>query len=194
MLIDNLNQAPEEAADYHFADGDLSDFQSEFSQPKQDMGISEVPEDIDDEPMFDPDAEEVDQAALQRTARQTSKFVTHLVDSGAALALSLVSKNPVDDHKADKEDLKELERIFQEYFKETGGNIPLWLQLVICITTMYGFQLPAALKDRKLNAEREQLELERKRLERERITLERMRHEHEQLTTNTPSDEPTPSN
>jgi hypothetical protein len=94
-----------------------------------------------------------DRAAMARHARQTSKFVTHIVDSGAALGLSLISKNSVDSHKADSDDLKELERIFTEYFKETGGNIPLWAQLLICLTTIYGFQIPQALKDRKLNLE-----------------------------------------
>lgn len=173
MLTEELNTKEVNSSDYHFADGDLSVFQSEFAQPKQDMGISELPEPEEELPE-DVDEEE-DKAAMARHARQTSKFVTHIVDSGAALGLSLISKNSVDSHKADSEDLKELERIFTEYFKETGGNIPLWAQLFICLVTIYGFQIPQALKDRKLNIERERLELERKRLEIEKEEFKRLK-------------------
>lgn len=173
MLTDSLVEDEVVNSDYNFADGDLSVFQSEFAQPKQDMGISELPEPEEELPE-DVDEEE-DKAAIARHARQTSKFVTHIVDSGAALGLSLISKNSVDSHKADSEDLKELERIFTEYFKETGGNIPLWAQLFICLVTIYGFQIPQALKDRKLNIERERLELERKRLEIEKEEFKRLK-------------------
>jgi len=176
MLTDSLVEDEVVNSDYNFADGDLSAFQSEFSQPKQDMGISDIPDDLEDEDVEQEQLAEVeDRAAMTRHARQTSKFVTHIVDSGAALGLSLISKNSVDSHKADSDDLKELERIFTEYFKETGGNIPLWAQLLICLTTIYGFQIPQALKDRKLNLERERLELERKKLELEKEEFKRLK-------------------
>lgn len=174
MLTDSLVEDEVVNSDYNFADGDLSAFQSEFSQPKQDMGISDIPDDLED--VEQETQEEVeDRAAMARHARQTSKFVTHIIDSGAALGLSLISKNSVDSHKADLDDLKELERIFTEYFKETGGNIPLWAQLLICLTTIYGFQIPQALKDRKLNLERERLELERKKFELEKEEFKRLK-------------------
>ena len=42
MLTDSLVEDEVVNSDYNFADGDLSAFQSEFSQPKQDMGISDI--------------------------------------------------------------------------------------------------------------------------------------------------------
>jgi len=168
MIMDELEelekqQEQTDVSDYQFADGDLSDFQTEFAAPKQDMGITDEPEDF----------EEIDEAhngseqpaiSAAKAARSTARFLAPIIDQGAAFGLSLVSKNDIDQHKADKESLKELERLIAEYAKESGGEIPIWTQILICLVAMYGFQIPKALADRKLNNERFELEKERKEL------------------------------
>ena len=175
MIIDELTKEEPlgETGDYQFADGDLSTFQTDFSAPKQDMNIEEEPEDFEDEPDDEPEnGSEQPSISASKAARRTARFLTRITDQGAAFGLSLVSKNEIESHKADKESLHELENIITEYCKDTGGNIPLWAQLVICLVTMYGFQIPQALSDRKLNSERIALENERKALEAERKNYE----------------------
>ena len=174
MILDELTLSENKAeSDYQFADGDLSGFQAEFAAPKQDMNIDEEPEDFED-----PEDEELNEddeqpiVSTAKMARRTAKFITRITDQGAAFGLSLVSKNNIEKHKADKASLHELENIIAEYCKDTGGNIPLWMQLLICLVTMYGFQVPQALEDRKLNTERAALENERKSLEIERKNYE----------------------
>ena len=46
MIMEELLKHDEQTdvSDYQFADGDLSNFQEEFSIPKQDMGIEEEPD------------------------------------------------------------------------------------------------------------------------------------------------------
>lgn len=172
MITDTLDneQTSIDSENYNFSDGDLTGFEEEFLQPKQDMDINEEPEDFDNDE-FGEDSQQ-DPAAMARMAKNTAKFITRITDEGAALGLSLISKNPASAHKADPDSLKELERIITEYCKETGGQIPLWAQLVICLVTMYGFQVPQALHDRKINLEKERLENDRRQLERERKEFE----------------------
>jgi len=175
MIIDDLNKNENETdstSDYQFADGDLSTFQTDFSAPKQDMNIEEEPENFEDETEELSNGSEQPAISAAKAARNTARFLTPIVDQGAAFGLSLVSKNDIESHRADKESLKELERIIAEYVKQSGGDIPIWAQLVICLVTMYGFQVPKALADRKLNNERLALEDERKALEIERKNYE----------------------
>lgn len=171
MITEGLGLNTAEDSDYQFADGDLSTFQTEFAAPKQDMNIGEDPVEFEDlENELNPDHQpEISNAKM---ARNTARFLTPIIDQGAAFGLSMLSKNKLAEHRADKESLKELERLVTEYAKQSGGNIPLWMQLLICLVTMYGFQVPKALEDRKLNTERAALESERKALEEERKKYE----------------------
>lgn len=188
MIIDELNKHENEidsTSDYQFADGDLSTFQTDFSAPKQDMNIEEEPEDFEDETEELSNGSEQPSISAAKAARNTARFLAPIIDQGTAFGLSLVSKNETESHKLDKDGIKELERLIAEYAKESGGNIPIWMQLVLFMITMYGFQLPKALADRKLNNEREELEKERRALQERRQEYESKLNELE--TKNEPT-------
>lgn len=169
MITDELElheQEQPQTTDYQFVDGDLSEFQKEFSLPKQDMGISEEPDDSD-EFIEDDYQEDEPTPPSAHVSRQTARFITNIIDSSAAFGLSLLSKNNIEQHKADKSAKSEIEKIIYVYVKDTGGNIPLWAQLTIILVVTYGLQIPQAIQDRKMNIEREKLEEERRELERQ---------------------------
>jgi len=176
MIMDELEQLEleqqtKDVGDYQFADGDLSDFQTEFAAPKQDMGITDEPEGFEE---IDEANNGSEQSAISaaKAARSTARFLAPIIDQGAAFGLSLVSKNDIKHHKADKDSLKELERLIAEYAKESGGEIPIWMQILICLVAIYGFQIPKALADRKLNNERLELEKERRAYQEARKNFE----------------------
>jgi hypothetical protein len=150
----DINPIPQEFSEYIFADGDLSSFQDEFSKPKQDMGIDPLP----DEQNLNPENQELNARAKTRLAHQTAHFVTKCTDGAMAFGLSLISKNPVEEHKANDEDFQEIEDIIYEYCRLTDGNIPLWLQLIFVLFVTYGMQIPAALQARKVNLANELVE------------------------------------
>ena len=171
MIMEELLKHDEQTdvSDYQFADGDLSNFQEEFSIPKQDMGIEEEPDGDEWKDESDND-EPAPPSAL--VAKQTARFITGIIDHGAAFGLSMYSKNSIEDHKADKASKNEIEKIIYAYTKETGGNIPLLAQLAIVLITTYGLQIPQAARDRKMNLEREKLEEERRELELQKAEFE----------------------
>lgn len=196
MIADTLSPS-----EYNFADGDISTFASEIQQPKQDMGISEEPDVWEDPEEPDeledgPENEaEINAPSQRMAARRTAKFICHFADMGFATALSAISKNDMDEHRADKESLHELENAVAEYCKDMGGNVPPWLMIVICVLTIYGGQIPQALRDRKANTEREKAENERQelanriaQLEIEKKTIEKMKKELQNGESNKTND------
>lgn len=131
---------------YEFVTGDLSSFMHDFEEGKEQMGIEQMPT-----------PEEFVEAGKQtippQTARKTGKFLANMTDYACATGLSLISGLSIENHKADEESKKELESIITEYIKETGGVIPLWLQLAICLIVTYGLQIPGAIRIRQQNQE-----------------------------------------
>lgn len=134
----------EQNSDYEFATGDLSSFMHDFSESKEQMGIQQKPT---PEEFVEADK----QVIPPSTARKTGKFIANMTDYALATGLSLISGLDADEHKADPESKKELESIITEYIKESGGEIPIWMQLVICILVTYGLQIPGAVRLRKQN-------------------------------------------
>lgn len=133
--------------DYSLIGGNLNDYMADFARPKEDMGIIEEPTSGEWE------REEPERPQMTaKTTRTTARFLARTTDTVMATGLSFISHNDYKTHKADKEQLKELEDILAEYVRESGGEIPLWLQLAICLFTMYAVQIPGALRDRKRNA------------------------------------------
>lgn len=115
-----------------------------FEEEKENMGIEQRP--------TAEEFNEINQPTIPtKTARKTGKFVTGMVDYSLATGLSLISGLPVKEHQADPDSKKELEDIITEYIKETGGEIPLFMQLLICLLVTYGLQVPGAIKIRKEN-------------------------------------------
>ena len=134
-------------------DGDAALFMTDFQRPKEDMGITEAPDGAENE---DPVSE--NEGINRKTARATAKFLTNIIDEGAAQGLSLISLNEPKMHRATDDAKKNLENILTEYVQETGGNIPLSVQVLLCILTMYIVQIPGALRDRRINKENKILE------------------------------------
>lgn len=143
--VDIPPQPGDSEEDYDFKTGSLDDFMHSFQEHKEEMPIDEMPT-----------AEEFAEAGKQKippaTARATGKFLAKMIDFSASMGLSLLSGEPRESHMAPEENLKELSAIISEYMKESGGEIPLSVQLLICIVVTYGMQLPNAymkFKERK---------------------------------------------
>lgn len=146
-----LDTIPQTAPDYHFEDGDLA-LIDEMEQPKQAMNIDERPDfepPSEHEPFIEDDGEHDELIAA--ATEETATLITDTIDSGAAFGLSLISKNPIESHRATADQKSRMRKIIYVYCEKTGGYIPLWLQLVILIVGIYGTQIPAALDARKMN-------------------------------------------
>jgi len=129
--------------DYQFIDGDLDNFMQEFEQHKEDMGIVEKPS--------EEEFEEVAKENLPKnTARKTGKFIARVTDNVCATGLSLISGCDKKRHQTDPESLKELTELLTEYISETGGEIPISVQILIFIIVNYALQVPGAIKIRKV--------------------------------------------
>ena len=153
MLTDQLED------NYQFTEGDLS-LISEMQAPKQEMNIEERPNfdepDAPDSFTLQQDEPEANDNLVSAAVEETADIVTDAIDFGAAFGLHLISKNPIEKHQATSEQKSRMREIIYVYCKETGGYIPLWLQLVILIVGIYGSQIPAALQTRKINLLEEQ--------------------------------------
>ena len=153
MLTDQLED------NYQFTEGDLS-LISEMQAPKQEMNIEERPvfdsPDAPDSLMDVTDEQEANDNLIAAAVEETADIVTDAIDFGAAFGLHLISKNPIEQHQATSEQKSRMRKIIYVYCEQTGGYIPLWLQLVILIAGIYGSQIPAALQTRKINILEEQ--------------------------------------
>lgn len=153
MLTDQLED------NYQFTEGDLS-LISEMQAPKQEMNIEERPvfdsPDAPDPLMDVIDEQEANDNLIAAAVEETADIVTDAIDFGAAFGLHLISKNPIEQHQATSEQKSRMRKIIYVYCEQTGGYIPLWLQLVILIAGIYGSQIPAALQTRKINILEEQ--------------------------------------
>lgn len=144
---DITEQPSDHEEPYQFATGDLSSFIHDFNEEKEEMGIAQKPTPEEFEETGKP-------SVPATTARKTGRFVANMTDYALATGLSLISRQNPDVHKADPDSKKELENIITEYIKESGGEIPIGIQLVICLLITYGLQIPGAIRLRKqANAE-----------------------------------------
>lgn len=140
---EQVNEQPTDNDEpYEFATGDLSSFIHDFNEEKEEMGIDQKPTPEEFEETGKP-------SVPATTARKTGRFVANMTDYALATGLSLISKQDPDIHKADPDSKKELENIITEYIKESGGEIPIGVQLVICLLVTYGLQIPGAIRLRK---------------------------------------------
>lgn len=153
MLTDQLED------NYQFTEGDLS-LISEMQAPKQEMNIEERPvfdgPDTPDPLMDITDEQEANDSLIAAAVEETADIVTDAIDFGAAFGLHLISKNPIEEHQATSEQKSRMRKIIYVYCEQTGGYIPLWLQLVILMAGIYGSQIPVALQTRKINILEEQ--------------------------------------
>lgn len=139
---------------------DLVDFQNEFSQPKQDMGITEEPVDVPDEiPTFDEQEEPEKPKVTAKGRHLTAEFVAKMTDSMCAHTLQFVAKADSSEPYSRMDDgmMEDFINAVNYYCEKAGGEIPPSIMIIICLVMMYGTQIPGALKERKLNIEREKL-------------------------------------
>lgn len=183
MLTDQIQD------NYTFTDGDLS-LINEMEAPKHEMNIEERP-DLPDAPaegmhddLQDADTSE-NEGLINAAVEETANIVTDSIDFGAAFGLHLISKNSIESHKATPEQKSRIRQIIYVYCEQTGGYIPLWLQLIILIVGIYGSQIPAALDQRKINLLEERnrkLEEEIRKLQLEQKATQLQNQINEQVT------------
>lgn len=192
MLTDQIQD------NYQFTDGDLSLIQ-EMETPKHEMNIEERPDfSTGDSPITQDDLQNADtqenEGLINAAVEETANIVTDSIDFGAAFGLHLISKNSIESHKATPEQKGRIRQIIYVYCEQTGGYIPLWLQLIILIVGIYGSQIPAALDQRKINLLEEKnrkLEEEIKKLQLEQKATQLQNQINEQVnptTDNEPTD------
>lgn len=156
---ETLNQPDE---NYQFTDGyidpddSLEEFLEDFRRPKEETGVKEQPDEQDYEEDEDPIAAE--------TAKYTASFIVDVSDEVLAHALAFYSLNPVDEHRAGKEQKKHLKKLWTEYCKEKALEIPVGTQIIITMASVYASQLPKAYADRKTNLKLEQLKEDEERM------------------------------
>ena len=147
-----LDNVPAPKKDYNFLSGDIS-FIDEMDQEKQPMEIDERPESVGDIPEIPETPAELDDNPdqLNASAEETAQFITDLIDTGASYGLALISKGDAEQYMASADQKRRIQKIIRVYCDRLGGNIPLWLQLTIVLTIVYGSKIPGALDERKIN-------------------------------------------
>ena len=175
---ETLDLTPEEYnEDYQFADGTLAPseqldaFIEEFGITKEEKNapVEPSPKDIDELETGEEDEEEIS----NMTARNTAQFIVGITDDLASVGLAYIAKEKQDNFRAGKEQKKNLENILAKYCKEKGTEIPLPMQIIICLGSMYASKLPYAFDRRRINEERKEIENIRKELDKQRLSLER---------------------
>ena len=180
-ILDNMPEKQEETVseNYQFADGyidpddSLSEFLEDFRKPKEETGVAEQPE--DDEDIINVDEDELSTASAQFTAQ----FIVDAIDEVCARGLAFYSLNPVEEHRAGKEQKKHLKRLWTQLCKEKNMDLPVGWQITIAMSTIYASQLPKAYQDRKANLRLEHLKEDEERLKYDRMLLERERKLYE---------------
>ena len=179
-------------ATYEFADGyidpddSLEEFLEDFQKPKEETGIEETPDE-------DPDDALGEDPVSTEQAKYTAQFIVDMTDEVIARGLSLYSLNPVDEHRAGKEQKKHLKDLWTKYCKEKAVEIPIGWQIAVAMITIYGAQLPKARQDRKLNERRKRLEEDERRLHYDRKLLEEERERLHLRQTQEPAENGTNS-
>ena len=157
--------------DYQFANGyidpddSLEEFLEDFRKPKEETGIQEQPDEED------LDADDEDPIAAE-TAKYSASFIVDIADDLIAHALALYSLNPVDEHRAGKEQKKHLKKLWTQYCREKAVEIPVGTQIIITMASVYASQLPGAYRDRKANLKLEHIKEDQERLAYDRHLLE----------------------
>lgn len=159
-----------------FPTGSLDGFLSEMAQNKQDMGISEtfIDTEPDDEMPNLPDEPSPEIQVKTAPAKATARLITTVIDNTIPAAFGAIAKGNSSKYKASDDEREELTEALTEYVKLNGGDIPPSFMVLILIVTIYGSKVPMMLQQRKLNTEREELEIRKNILEaRERDLYER---------------------
>lgn len=180
-------------SEYKFADGDISSFMSEFSQPKQDMGLSELVN--RDNPYFDnedPDdnlpPEESDEGNLtiakllsMSQAREMSKGMVVGLDSLMSNIMGSLNQGDKTPFVLDKDEKEQLVYSLALVLKHNNAHIsPTW-GLITTFATIYGGKAVILYMLRSEINKAKKLKEDNEKLQRE---LEKYKHGREESKIN----------
>lgn len=170
--------------EYKFSDGDISSFMSEFSQPKQDMGLSD---DVDDDPYFGEEAEDPSEnfplenndaptiggLLTMAQAREMSKGLVIGLDSMASGIMGSLNGGDKTPFVLDNEERGQLITSLALVLKHNNAQIsPTW-GLITTFATIYGGKTILLLQLRKERKKVEEMEEKNKKLLKE---IERLKN------------------
>ena len=177
-LNDDINES-----EYKFADGDISSFMSEFSQPKQNMGLSD---DVDDDPYFGEETEDLPGASMpvdngdyptiggsltMAQAREMSKGLVIGLDSMASGIMGSLNGGDKTPFILNNEERGQLISSLALVLKHNNAQIsPTW-GLITTFATIYGGKTILLVHLRKERAKLEELGERNKKLEKELAKL-----------------------
>jgi len=161
----------------NYPTGDLESFLTEIQAPKQNMNISEAEGLEEFEALQDAEKPEKEDLVMKSpVANASGKLLATVIDTTLPAALGFLAKEEGSGYKADEEDRNELEKALGEYMKLKGGDIPPGMMVLVLVLSIYGAKIPLAMQHRKINAERQELEQQKKDLEaREKAFSERLK-------------------
>lgn len=171
--------------EYKFSDGDISSFMDEFSQPKQDMGLSD---DVDDDPYFGEGTEDLPGASMpvdngvsltisglmtMSQAREMSKGLVIGLDSMASGIMGSLNGGDKTPFVLDNEERGQLITSLALVLKHNNAQIsPTW-GLITTFATIYGGKTILLLQLRKERKKVEEMEENNKKLLKE---IERLKN------------------
>lgn len=169
--------------EYKFSDGDISSFMDEFSQPKQDMGLSD---DVDDDPYFGEGNEDLPGASMpvdngdsltisglmtMAQAREISKGLVVGLDSMASGIMGSLNGGDKTPFVLDNEERGQLITSLALVLKHNNAQIsPTW-GLITTVATIYGGKTILLVQLRKERKKLEEMEERNKKLEKELAKL-----------------------
>lgn len=168
--------------EYKFSDGDISSFMDEFSQPKQDMGLSD---DVDDDPYFGEEAEDPSEnfslenndaptiggSLTMSQAREISKGLVIGLDSMASGIMGSLNGGDKTPFVLNNEERGQLISSLALVLKHNNAQIsPTW-GLITTFATIYGGKTILLVHLRKERAKLEELGERNKKLEKELAKL-----------------------
>ena len=169
--------------EYKFSDGDISSFMDEFSQPKQDMGLSD---DVDDDPYFGEETEDLPGASMpmdngdyptiggsltMSQAREMSKGLVIGLDSMASGIMGSLNGGDKTPFVLNNEERGQLISSLALVLKHNNAQIsPTW-GLITTFATIYGGKTILLVHLRKERAKLEELGERNKKLEKELAKL-----------------------
>ena len=171
--------------EYKFSDGDISSFMDEFSQPKQDMGLSD---DVDDDPYFGDAPEDPSSASMpvdngdsltisglmtMSQARELSKGLVVGLDSMASGIMGSLNGGDKTPFVLDNEERGQLITSLALVLKHNNAQIsPTW-GLITTVATIYGGKTILLVQLRKERKKLEEMEEKNKKLLKE---IERLKN------------------
>lgn len=169
--------------EYKFSDGDISSFMDDFSQPKQDMGLSD---DVDDDPYFGEGTEDLPGASMpmdngdyptiggsltMAQAREMSKGLVIGLDSMASGIMGSLNGGDKTPFILNNEERGQLISSLALVLKHNNAQIsPTW-GLITTFATIYGGKTILLVHLRKERAKLEELGERNKKLEKELAKL-----------------------